>query len=162
MSFFIPAPERRSPDGQGWNRLSLNGGAVSYGQCALRPRCYASLWESLNRPPHFGGYGPCVARGECGGCTVAGEDRRLETFTPDVLVRLRPSPPIDECHLMNKPEQGWASSSRVWTWAELRALLTRGGWRLGDRYRDEDGDGFWLHAALPRRHGCYGHEPGDD
>lgn len=161
MSYFIPAPARQSPDGKGWNRLSLNAGPVSDGQCALRPRCYATLWESLNRPPRWGGYGPCVARGRCDGCPVAIENRRLETFTPDVLVRLWPSP-IDECHVMNHPEKGWESSSRVWTWAELRALLARGGWRLGRRHRDDDGDGFWLHAVLPRKDGCYGHEPGDD
>lgn len=163
MSHFIAAPGHTpsGPDGQGWNRLSLNAGPISSGQCALRPRSYEKLWESLNRPPHFGGYAPCASRDrDCRACPVANtEPRRLATFTADVLVRLRGDERLPECHLMNKPEDGWASRSYVWTWQELCMLIARGGWRLGDRMRDEHSEGFWLHATLPSRGGCYGWEP---
>lgn len=163
MSVFIPVPERdpRGPDGQGWNRLSLNAGPVSYGQCALKPRSYPALWETLNRPPHFGGYGPCTRRErDCRNCPVYNlPPTRLESFTPRVLFRIRPvhrevkpghlmvAPPVDELHLMNHPEKGWASSSRVWTWNELVRLQ---GWELDGYHHDDDGDGFWMRCTHDR------------
>ncbi|MGW5456616.1 hypothetical protein [Nocardia sp. NPDC003979] len=41
-----PEPNPGGPDGQGWNRLSLNAHtSVPAPQCALRPRTYAALCD---------------------------------------------------------------------------------------------------------------------
>jgi hypothetical protein len=165
MPIYLPAPahDRRGPDGQGWNRLSLNAGPVHAGQCALRPRSYATLRESWDtRRAQWGGFGPCGRAGygrevpDCRTCPVlAGERRELHSFEPDVLVRvlIRDGQTIGEPHVMNRPGNGWESTSQVWTWQELARLE---GWRLGRRHVDEHGEGFWLHAEWPPSGGVYG------
>jgi hypothetical protein len=150
MPIYLPAPTRdvRGPDGGGWNRLSLNAGPVYPGQCALQPTSYATLWESHDtRRARWGGFGGCVRGGACAGCPslTPAEPRRLLSFTPDVLVRiLVRSGAADQPHVMNRPEDGWASRSERWTWPELAHLT---GWRLGRQHVDEHSDGFWLHAT---------------
>jgi hypothetical protein len=153
-----PAYQPTGPDGQGWNRLSLNAHGSKTPQCALRPRSYATLVESQDtRRAQWGGFGPCSGDGFCRDeCLVlAVRSERLRSFTSDVLVRLLPRGEgvPDQAHLMNHPEKGWDSSSQVWTWEELARLE---GWRVGRPHRDEHGDGFWLHATADPVNGCYG------
>ncbi|WP_433259299.1 hypothetical protein ACQPYK_49785 (plasmid) [Streptosporangium sp. CA-135522] len=150
MPIYLPAPTHNpgGPDGNGWNRFSLNAGALYPGQCALQPTSYATLWESHDtRRARWGGFDPCVRNGDCTSCPALtpAQPRRLLSFTPDVLVRiLAREGAADQPHIMNRPEDGWASFSERWTWAQLAHLE---GWRLGDQHRDEHSAGFWLHAT---------------
>ena len=148
-----PAYKPGGPDGQGWNRLSLNahmdGGLA---QCALRPRSYGKLFESQDtRHARWTGFGVCVGEGQCGTCPVlAAEPTELRSFTREVLVRIsdRGAP-----YVMNKPEQGWSSLAQKWTWDDIARLR---GWELGRRHNDEYGEGFWLHAVGEPVNGIYG------
>jgi hypothetical protein len=159
MTIFLDAPRHRpgGPDGQGWNRLSLNAhmGTPS-GQCALRPTSYATLHESRrdSRLAEWGSYGRCGrGAGACDACPLLRrEPRKFDAFTDRVLVRLEKRPAMpgglfgdqgvpDRPWVMNRPEDGWGSRGEPWTWEELAALQ---GWRVGRQYRDEHGEGFWL------------------
>jgi hypothetical protein len=42
---------------------------------------------------------------------------------------------------MNHEEKGWDSWSVRWSWDDLARIT---GWTIGDAYRDEHSDGFWL------------------
>lgn len=161
MPIYLPAPELpgRGPDGRGITRLSIWG--VSTAECALRPTSYPSLFESHDtRRARYGGFGPCVGSGACDGCVVRTKERReLRSFGPRVLIRLLERVSEDgrtvtvQPHAMNKPEDGWDSFSYPWSWEELARLE---GWKLGDRYRDEHGEGFWLIATGPSCGGVWG------
>jgi hypothetical protein len=160
MPIYLPAPAHKAggPDGQGWNRLSVM--SICGDECALRPRSYPALFESHDtRRASYGAFGPCVGKGECDGCVIrTAEPRTLRSFGPRVLIRLLEKARGDgtvmvQPHEMNKPEDGWASFSHSWSWEELARLE---GWRLGDRYRDEHGEGFWLIATGPSRGGVWG------
>ncbi|OHV32868.1 hypothetical protein BBK14_33775 [Parafrankia soli] len=157
---YLPAPAHRAggPDGQGWNRLSVWGSPGD--QCALKPMSWASLRASRNTA-RFAGYGycgPCTRRGECDGCPTLSayqeKPRRTLMFGhPTALVRIleRPGRPR-ELHLMDRPDQGWGSTSLPWTWAELARLP---GWNIGRHFRDEHSEGFWM-IATTSRNGLYG------
>lgn len=145
MPIHLRAPEARhgGPDGQGWTRLAVASTWTPADQCALRPRNYATLWESQDtRRARWGLYGPCVRDGACGSCPIAiGSPRTMSALTDRVLVRIddRGAP-----WAMNRPEDGWASRAHRWTWDDLARL---NGWVLGEQHHDEHGDGFWLVRA---------------
>lgn len=163
-----PRHDGRGPDGQGWNRLSLNAGPT-VDQCALKPSSYATLWESQNTTrARFGSFGPCTREGACSDCPVLAEALNPEpfrAFTDSVLVRVlsRPSrvgvfgTDTRVPHLMNKPEQGWGSTSFPTTWQRLAQIIGHG-WTLGRRHVDQDspgganGEAFWLHKQHPETH----------
>lgn len=146
MPIYLPAPAHQNggPDGRGWTRLSLASmGGLAGDECALRPRDYSHLRESQDtRRARYGGYGPCAADGKCETCPIFNASPlRLPALTDRVLVRIgRDGSP----YLMNRPEDGWASVARRWTWQDLARL---DGWEIGRRYRDEHSDGFWLERA---------------
>lgn len=161
MPILLEAPTYKpgGPDGQGWNRLSLNahmGG--SRNQCALRPRSYAALYESRDtRRARWGGFGRCTQDdGRCTTCPrLSSKSLTMSAFTDRVLVRILvrapggiASSPVVELHLMNKPEDGWSSMSYRWTWDEIARLA---GWRLDGQHRDEHSEGFWLRKVNPAR-----------
>lgn len=135
----VPAHRNGGPDGQGWNRISL--GSLAGDQCALRPRDYSHLRESQDtRRAGYGGYGPCINDGNCADCPILqAAPRTLDWFGDRALVRVHPSDGLP--YLMNRPEDGWASLAKRWTWQDLARLE---GWEIGRRHRDEHGDGFWL------------------
>lgn len=137
----VPAHRNGGPDGQGWNRVSL--GTLAGDECALRPRGYSHLRESQDtRRARYGGYGPCISNGKCTECPIfQAAPKHLDAFDDRVLVRvdLHGSP-----HIMNRPEDGWASLSMRWTWQDLARL---DGWTVGRAHRDEHSDGFWLERA---------------
>lgn len=151
-----PAYRPGGPDGQGWNRLSLNAhiGSDERPQCALRPRTYPQLWESQDtRRARWGGWGACTRPDDstgdpCGGCLVLAREPR-ELASPDrrVLVRIRegtPVPPfgrVDEPWVMGRPDGGWEAPGEPWSWEDLVRVR---GWRIGRRHVDEHSDGFWL------------------
>lgn len=165
MPVRLEAPQHRpgGPDGQGWNRLSLNAHlGADRAQCALRPRSYAALRESQDtRRAGWGGFGPCDQdRASCTGCPrLTARPKTLRAFGDRVLVRLweRASTengpavqhPAPQPWLMDRPEEGWGSTGYPWTWSELARLA---GWRIGRPYRDEHSDGFWLIKVNPARY----------
>ncbi|WP_406178056.1 hypothetical protein [Streptomyces canus] len=159
MPIYLRAPEAPAggPDGKGWNRLSLNAHGGFLAQCALRPRRWGALLESHDtRRAHWGGFGPCVNRGNCDECPVrtALHDRWtvVPVNAPRVLVRCEPvfapgtlfggpdawrlwvtTGPDDQDYRERQP--------RPWTWED--AVRVRG-WDLGRPHFDEHGEGFWL------------------
>lgn len=141
MPIFLQAPGHKpnGPDGQGWNRFSL--GTLAGDECALQPLDYTHLRESRDtRRAGYGGYGSCVRGGDCENCPIfQAAPTHLDAFGDRVLVRIHPHD--TRLHLMNRPEDGWASMSQRWTWFELARLE---GWEIGRPHRDEHGDGFWL------------------
>jgi hypothetical protein len=140
-----PQPPLGGPDGRGWTRLNIGSmGALVSDECALRPRDYSHLRESHadTRRARYGGYGPCVTEGRCEECPIfKAAPLTLAALTDRVLVRIGPG---GSPYLMNRPEDGWASVARRWTWQDLARL---DGWTIGARYGDEHSDGFWLERA---------------
>ncbi|MFD7205923.1 hypothetical protein [Streptomyces sp. NPDC059893] len=148
MPIRLPAPTPRpgGPNDQGMNRIALNPAALGVDdQCALRPRSFATLWESQDtRRARWGGFGPCVQDGDCPTCPIfRAEPQHLDAFASRILVRIAAD---GRPHLMNRAEDGWASLSIRWTWQELARL---DGWTLGRRHHDEHSEGFWLEHAVP-------------
>jgi hypothetical protein len=139
-----PAHNPKGPDGQGWNRMEV--GSLAGDQCALRPRNYATLWESQDtRRARYGGFGPCVNGGDCTNCPILKTPpKHLDAFDDQILVRIHPHD--GHIYLMNRPEDGWASLGLRWTWAEIARL---DGWRIGRRHNDEHSEGFWIHRGTP-------------
>ncbi|GGS84934.1 hypothetical protein GCM10010156_49440 [Planobispora rosea] len=157
MPIYLPAPahDPRGPDGQGWNRMSISWGAVFRAQCALRPLYATKLFESHDtRRAAWGGFGPCLRDGDCTTCPVIRPRRRLESFTERVLVRVLERDGRSEYHVMNRPEQGWASRSMTW---RLDDLAVVDGWTWDGLHYDEHGRGFWLRATRsPEDFGLFG------
>jgi hypothetical protein len=160
-----PAHDPRGPDGQGWNRLSLNAHmGRPAGRCALRPRTYPTLWESMRNTAHCrwewgSGYARCHRQGRCGDCPVlAAAPRTYHAAAAQVLVRIRelgePSDLIpggirSELWLMEHPKGDRETPGQRWSWDEIRRL---DGWRIGRAHRDARSAGFWIHkidAAAP-------------
>lgn len=137
-----PTPALGGPDGRGWTRLSIGSmGALVDDECALRPRDYSHLRESHadTQRARYGGYGPCIADGKCETCPIfLAAPLELQSLDDRVLVRIGQG---GSPYLMNRPEDGWASLARRWTWQDLSRL---NGWTVGRRHRDEHSDGFWL------------------
>lgn len=159
MPVYLRPPQHNpgGPDGQGWNRLSLGPGLGIGDECALRPTDYTHFFESLDtRRARWGGYGHCVRPDpwsefgslrmpDCSTCPVFTRRETLRAFGDRILVRVDPNHRHHAyAHLMNRPDKGWAESSRPWTWEELRALE---GWRVGKLTRDEHSTCFWLYRA---------------
>lgn len=139
-----PTPALGGPDGRGWTRLSIGSmGALVDDECALRPRDYSHFVEAQDtRRARYGGYGSCVNDGKCQTCPIfQAAPTQLRALDDRVLVRIGPD---RRPYLMNRPEDGWASLARRWTWEELNRLE---GWAFGPRHQDEHGTGFWLERA---------------
>ncbi|MGW1624660.1 hypothetical protein [Streptomyces sp. NPDC002172] len=159
MPIYLRAPEAPAggPDGKGWNRLSLNAHGGFLAQCALRPRRWGALLESHDtRRARWGGFGPCINRGDCDDCPLrmSINDRwtLVPVNAPRVLVRCEPVFAPDT--LFGGPDAWrlWVTTGpddqnyrerqpRPWTWED--AVRVRG-WDLGRAHLDEHGEGFWL------------------
>jgi hypothetical protein len=173
VAILLEAPKHRpgGPDGQGWNRLSLNAhmGAAS-DQCAIRPRSYATLHEAWRTTvARWGSFGRCDNGSNCGTCprieALEHDPKWLPADTDRVLVRLKEregdfgwtGTPAPTPYVVDDPEAGWASPRYRWTWENLVRLR---GWNLGPQHRDEHGDGFWLIKVDPAQ--LYGIERTND
>lgn len=163
MPIFLPAPQNYragGPDGQGWNRLSLNAhmGAAT-ARCALRPRSYSTLIESFDtRRAQWGGaLAACTGAGRCLACPVSSRSEPTVPWEGDagrVLVRQQPRHvpgPVttpggipDRLWAMQDANAGWDSRSIELFWDDMPALTS---WRVGRAHCDEHGQGFWLHRA---------------
>lgn len=166
MSIYLrpPAAYAHGPDGQGWNRLSLNAHiGEPFAQCALRPRRYTALHETKrgSRLARWGPYSPCRKQprwgqpggGDCLTCPVLTTNPRpIETSADRVLVRVRThvvgaglvTESVDTPYLVDDPDDGWASPSSEWTWEELARLQD---WRIGRAHLDQHSTGFWLERS---------------
>ncbi|MFJ6014498.1 hypothetical protein [Streptomyces sp. NPDC092952] len=158
MPIYLRAPEAPAggPDGKGWNRLSLNAHGGLPSQCALRPRRWGALLESYDtRRARWGGFGPCINRGDCGDCPVRKAVQEHCTVVPvnasRVLVRVESifaspdklfgGPDGYRLWVTAGPEDQDYRKGRPWTWDDSVRVS---GWELGRPYFDEHGEGFWL------------------
>ncbi|WP_327345933.1 hypothetical protein [Streptomyces europaeiscabiei] len=157
MPLHLPAPEAPAagPDGKGWNRLSLNAHGGFLAQCALRPRRWGALLESQDtRRARWGGFGPCIRRGQCDGCPVRealyGQCTVVPVNAPRVLVRVEPvfatdarfcGPDGYRLWITTGPDDRNYGDRQPWTWDQAARVQ---GWDIGRMYADEHGEGFWL------------------
>ncbi|MFB6881264.1 hypothetical protein ACFCY8_10560 [Streptomyces noursei] len=156
---FLPQPSHGpgGPDGQGWNRLSLNAHFDTRHQCGLLPQNYAALSESMTGRQHWGGFDRCphLAPGHCGDCHVHKLHLEQDGInwpqnTPLLLARVRPLPPTPGSMFVNVT--AGLSELEVFSWlgeptgieADWRTIRNTAGLRLGRRFWDEDGEAFWL------------------
>ncbi|MEU6331475.1 hypothetical protein ABZ851_29990 [Streptomyces sp. NPDC047049] len=156
---FLPQPSYcpGGPDGQGWNRLSLNAHFDTRHQCGLLPQNYAALWESMTGRQAWGGFGRCsrLAPGQCGGCRIqqlhmAHDGIDWPAKTPLLLARVRPLPPTPGSVFVNVT--AGLSELEMVSWlgeptgveADWRTVRNTAGLRLGRGFRDADGEAFWL------------------
>ncbi|MFD3667093.1 hypothetical protein [Streptomyces sp. NPDC058672] len=168
MPIHLPEPSPARPaDGKGFNRLTLNAHIWAGGaQCALRPKSWPTLFESYDtRRARWGGFGHCIQqKPDCETCPVLTDlDTSTEQVTfnsPRVLVRIETTigpyamfnaAPVTTLWMTDQPnDPDYRSNGQKWTWQRIRRLE---GWELGRRWRDEIGEGFWLHrtahAAAP-------------
>ncbi|WP_331732623.1 hypothetical protein [Streptomyces sp. NBC_00989] len=160
MPTFLEQPSYgpRGPDGQGWNRLSLNAQNDRLHQCGWQPRRFAALFEALTGRQQWGGFGRCFVGhpGSCGTCPV--QLRRLAreggiawpARTPLLLARVRPSPPTTGA-LFADPAAG-RSSLELSPWrggptvlkAEWAEILNTPDHTMSWCWQDERGEAFWL------------------
>jgi len=151
VTIYLKAPDDYKPggpDGQGWNRLSLNAHmGRPHDRCALRPRTYAALVESQDtRRAQWGAcFDICTNGGSCVDCPLfSAPSTRVpwDGVGGRVLVRIqeRGDRP-DRLHVMQDAEAGWDSRSLVLTWEAVARL---DGWSIGRQMRDEVSAGFWL------------------
>lgn len=100
MPTFLEQPpyNPKGPDGQGWNRLSLNAHGGLWNECGLMPTNHPTLFEAMTGRQRWGGFDPCTGRGACGKCPV--QQRYLTgegglewpEGVPLLLARVRPWP----------------------------------------------------------------------
>ncbi|WP_410646263.1 hypothetical protein [Amycolatopsis sp. cmx-4-54] len=165
MPLYLPAPESapRGPDGRGWNRLTLG---AHYGrppaQCALRPRTYPTLHETLRTTElaTFGYHGRCVRHTspqypDCRTCPVfTAAPTTLDSPHNRVLVRIEhrtvgfglATLTLDIPYVVAEPDQGWDSPRDQWSWDALARIT---GWRPGREHHDHHSPGFWLERSDP-------------
>ncbi|MFD3422625.1 hypothetical protein [Streptomyces decoyicus] len=156
---FLPDPGYGpgGPDGQGWNRLSLNAHFDTRHQCGLLPQNYVALWESMTGRQAWGGFARCrrLAPGRCGDCRVqqlhlARDGFDWPTGTPLLLARVRPLPRTPGSMFFDLA--AGLSELELMSWvgeptgveADWRTVRNSAGLRLGRRFWDEDGEAFWL------------------
>lgn len=164
MPIYLRAPEAPAggPDGKGWNRLSLNAHMGLPNQCALRPRRWGALLESQDtRRAHWGGFGPCINRGNCDDCPMLEALHTRCTVVPvnapRVLVRVElvftpgtmfTGPAGYRLWVTTGPDDQDYRNRQPWSWEDVVRVR---GWDLGRGYYDEHGEGFWLErtTAVP-------------
>lgn len=145
-----PGYQPGGPDGQGWNRLSLNAHmGAERPQCALRPTGYVQVFD-LSRAgtlhARWGGHGVCDS-GEPGACLtcprLTAKPQTLDTDVDRIAIRIvessREVGTIGVAYTSRLEQDavpGWRP-----TWADV---WRADGWRVGRRFRDERGEGFWL------------------
>ncbi|MFE1478563.1 hypothetical protein ACFW6N_32525 [Streptomyces cyaneofuscatus] len=162
MPLFLEQPSYgpRGPDGQGWNRLSLNAHFDTRHQCGLMPTTYAALYESTRGLQSWGPYERCSSSGHCSACPV--QRLHLErdgvdwpAGSPLLLARVRPLP-LSPGLMFADPAAG-RSTLHLRTWrgedvdveADWRTVRNSPGLRLGRAFWDEEGHAFWLVRSNP-------------
>ena len=190
MPIFLEQPRHdpKGPDGQGWNRLSLNMHGGLWNECGLMPTSHPTLFEAMTGRQRWGnGFGPCTRRGACGECPV--QQRRLAheggvdwpEGVPLLLARVRPWP-VPKGTLFggltagrsNLELSAWNAGLPVLETDWMELLNTRGQ-RISWWWTDQEGEEFWIvrenpaaDEALVRsevrpaatRHELYGHDGG--
>lgn len=135
-----PAHDSGGPDGRGWNRVAV-ATTLPHAQCALRPRDYSHLVESMDtRRARWGSYGPCIRDGQCDTCPILRPESPMR-LPADGELAMR----IDERGrpwLMNRLEDGWGSRAESWTWQDLSHAAA--GWDIGPLCADAHGQYFIL------------------
>ncbi|MFG2210936.1 hypothetical protein [Streptomyces sp. NPDC048638] len=161
----------RGPDGQGWNRLSLNAHFDTPTHCGLRPIRFASLFEARTGRQRWGGYERCI------GNQLPSQPVADEPGAP--VVRCASCPVYQNAHahppLPNWPGQhplllgrvrDWPRTPGMWiadaaagrssvhlhTWqgqdtgaaVDWPDLAVAADIRMTWQFHDQDGDAFWI------------------
>ncbi|MGW2612915.1 hypothetical protein ACWC4A_53015 [Streptomyces mirabilis] len=160
MPTFLEQPSYgpRGPDGQGWNRLSLNAHFDARHQCGWQPTHFATLFEATTGHQRWGDFDRCFVShpGSCTTCPV--QVRRLAyqggidwpAGMPLLLARVRPLPPTPGAFFAD-PASGrsslelsaWRGGPPVLEAGWVEVLNTRGR-RMSWCWQDEQGEAFWL------------------
>ncbi|WP_327359763.1 hypothetical protein [Streptomyces sp. NBC_01304] len=159
MPLFLPETHPYSPkgpDGQGWNRLSLNAHFETRNQCGLLPIRYATLFESRTGRQRWGGYERCSEGGACGTCPVSNlalDHRPLADWpaaSPLLLGRVKPWPLASGMPFSDPA--GGRSDVHLETWqgedtgvkVDWQSLRNDFDARIGWVFRDNDDEVFWI------------------
>ncbi|MEW1762414.1 hypothetical protein AB0393_38655 [Streptomyces cyaneofuscatus] len=165
------------PDGQGWNRLSLNAHFDTPVHCGLRPIRFAALFEARTGRQRWGGFERCTGaelasrpvpdaspdtpRVRCGACPIyqnAREHPPLRNW-PDhsvlLLGRVRDWPRTPGMWIAD-PAAG-RSSVHLHTWqgqdtgvtVDWPALAVAAEIRMTWQFQDQDGEAFWIVRLNP-------------
>ncbi|MFD7618602.1 hypothetical protein [Streptomyces sp. NPDC059802] len=175
MPIYLDNPHEyspRGPDGQGWNRLSLNAHFDTPAHCGLRPIRFASLFEARTGRQHWGGFERCTGtklasqhvpnaspntpRVQCGACPVYQNAREHPTL-PNwpgqsvlLLGRVRDWPRTPGMWIAD-PAAG-RSSVHLHTWqgqdtgvaVDWPDLAVAADICMTWQFQDQDGDAFWI------------------
>ncbi|WP_331746894.1 hypothetical protein OG923_34400 (plasmid) [Streptomyces halstedii] len=172
-----PHDNPRGPDGQGWNRLSLNAHFDTPAHCGLRPTRFASLFEARTGRQRWGGYERCMGaklasrpvpdaspdtpRVRCGACPVYQNARERPPVPnwPDhsvlLLGRVRDWPRTPGMWIAD-PAAG-RSSVHLHTWqgqhtgvaVDWPDLAIAAEIRMTWQFQDQDGEAFWIVRLNP-------------
>ncbi|MBQ0888556.1 hypothetical protein KBZ94_27160 [Streptomyces sp. RM72] len=169
--------EPSGPDGQGWNRLSLNAHFDTPAHCGLRPIRFASLFEARTGRQRWGGYERCMGAKLVSRPVpdVSPDTPRIRCGTCPVYQNAREHPPVP-----NWPEQSvlllgrvrdWPRTPGMWiadpaagrssvhlhTWqgqdtgvaVDWPDLAVAAEIRMTWQFHDQDGDAFWIVRLNP-------------
>ncbi|MET9779306.1 hypothetical protein ABZ023_34550 [Streptomyces sp. NPDC006367] len=168
----------RGPDGQGWNRLSLNAHFDTPAHCGLRPIRFASLFEARTGRQRWGGYERCMgAKLASRPAPDASPDTpRVQCGTCPVYQNAREHPPLpnwpDQAVLLLGRVRDWPRTPGMWiadpaagrssvhlhTWqgqdtgvaVDWPDLAIAAEIRMTWQFHDQDGDAFWIVRLNPR------------
>ena len=143
VSYLITLPDPRTPrgpDGQGWNRLSINPmGPID--RCALKPQSRQAALDTARGMAQFGNkiaYGRCEGDRDCTSCAHANRER--DDWNPAWLIR---EDEKGHVWLLGNQENGWAAFG--YCYASWEVLMNKT-W-LPKLERRQDATGFyWVEA----------------
>nr|WP_233337831.1 hypothetical protein [Pseudomonas aeruginosa] len=141
-----PSYDPRGPDGDGRNRLRIDS-IDPQPRCALRPRTFAGLRESMNTAIAQWGshFDVCSGGGECSACFRFTRRHNIQSPPDALIVRLHPDGSL---HYTSDVKAGWNASLTPIAWDDLASLEE--GWSLGRVLRDEHSQYIPLNRARPR------------
>ncbi|MFE4829798.1 hypothetical protein [Streptomyces sp. NPDC056672] len=189
MPIFLQQPGYRpgGPDGQGWNRLSLNAHGGLWDECGWMPTNHPTLFAAMTGRQRWGSFEPCTERGACGECPVQRRHFAYEggvdwpEGVPLLLARIRPWPQtpgglfggLDGGH-SDLELSAWNGGPPLLKTGWTQVLNTRGQ-RISWWWSDQESEAFWIvrnHPAADEalvhsevgpaatRHELYGREGG--
>lgn len=138
MPIYLEAPpfDPRGPDGQGRNRLRVDG-IDPAPRCALRPRSFPTLRESQNTllAAWSGQFGRCTNQGKCSTCSLVSRRFSLPEGDPKFVIRQDANGSL---HYTTDLAAGWNAVLTPLDWDDLASL--EDGWLFSRAKRDQHGE----------------------
>ena len=136
MSIYLQAPQHdpNGVDGDGWNRMSVNGITSMMGdECALIPTSIETFLEAWRGTmfARYGNYGPCRNKGRCKDCQVFKAEEEWVWFGDELCIRVGDD---DVPWVMNRPDKGWSEYGEPTTWERLLRIPSVSAKRFSDDY----------------------------